>query len=78
MTKMFIEKPVPYWPKWLEVIEKPDYETDYMKTFGCLCSTAFAAIFPDAISSYLIQKIAYAAVGQEEADFIYKSYLPEI
>ena len=75
---MFIDKPVPYWPEWLQVIEKPDYESDYMKTFGCLCATGFSVIFPDYISSYLINKIAYAAVRKEEADFIYKSYLPEI
>jgi len=60
------------------VLEVADYETDYMKTFGCLVATAFSGIFPDVISTYLIHKIAYAAVRKPEADFIYKSYLPEI
>ena len=60
MVQMFIDKPVPYWDKMLEVIERPDYEGNYIKTFGCLVSTAMAFLLPKSLSTVVIHKLAYA------------------
>lgn len=78
MVRIFIDEPVPYWDKFLDVSELPDYEGDYTKTFGCLVATASTFLFPKPVSSYIMEKLAYAILDQKRADFVYKSYLPEL
>lgn len=60
---MFIDEPVPYWDKMLEVIETPNYEQNYEKTFGCLVATASALLLPTSLSNIILHKLAYAILG---------------
>ena len=60
---MFIDEPVPYWDKMLDVIELPNYELNYEKTIGCLVATVSAFLLPQSLSNIVVHKLAYALVG---------------
>ena len=69
---MFISDSVPDWAKMLDILEGPDYEQNYLITFACLCSTVTAFLFNDDVSNFVIHKLVYAALPEEDADFVYK------
>lgn len=55
-----------------------DIPLDYYLTFAAIVGTIAVIIFPYAIAYEIMSLLTYNIIGQENADFICKQYLPEL
>jgi hypothetical protein len=72
---MFSTKPVVEWSEELWTIDMPH---DYFIIFGAVIGTVFTISMPYFIANFLMNKLAYGLLKPDQADFIMKSYMPEL
>jgi len=75
LAQGFKDKPV---SNWGEIIDTAEYPHEYMMTFAAMISLVFTLCFPWPVTTFLINKLAYALIPSADADFIVDSYLPEL
>ena len=55
-----------------------DLPLDYFITFSCIVTNIVNLIFPYFATQQIISYLAYKLIGQEDADFIVKQYMPAL
>ena len=75
VTEMFSNQEPSQWSNTLNTMDIP---LDYYLTFAAIVGTVAVIIFPYAIAYEIMSLLTYNIIGQENADFICKQYLPEL